>query len=588
MSSVATAPLPDWDLDVYYPGLDSSEFAAQQRRLVEQIAEFRTALTAAESGSASAGVLVNLLELQNDLYERFRLLEAYVYGKFSVNTRDPLALAKTSEIERDTIPLRQLAVRFTAWVGSLPVDEYLASTPALKPYAYRLHVAKVRATKLMSPAEESLAAELRTTGASAWSRLHGNVTSQLDVTVNLPDGTKTMPMSAVRNLAHEADRAVRVAAFEAELAAWKQVETPLAAAMNSIKGEVNILCRRRGWGTGLDEAVFDNNIDRETLDAMMAAAREAFPDFRRYFAAKARVHGLKQLSFCDIFAPVEGEGRTWEYDEACDFVATQFDTFSAKMGDFARRNFADNWVDVAPKAGKVDGAYCMTTIHGESRIMMNYSASFGSVKTLAHELGHGYHALCLGQQPMLLQETPSTLAETASIFCETIVKNAALRNATGQEKIALLDACLQGPTQTIVDITSRFIFENAVFDGRIDRELTADELCGAMVSAQRETYGELEAFHPYMWAVKPHYYSESSFYNFPYMFGLLFALGLYARFQAEPDSFRAQYDDLLASTGQADAAELGRRFGFDTRSIEFWRSSLDVVRKDIDEFESLV
>ena len=92
-----------------------------------------------------------------------------------------------------------------------------------------------------------------------------------------------------------------------------------------------------------------------------------------------------------------------------------------------------------------------------------------------------------------------------------------------------------------------------------------------------------------MWAVKPHYYSGGrSFYNYPYMFGLLFGLGLYARYQTEPADFHEGYDDLLSSTGMADAASLANRFGIDIQTPEFWRSSLDVIREDIDRFEGLV
>lgn len=582
--------MPEWDLDVYFPGLDSPSFMESHAKLRDEIAEFDRQLAVLEGATTvSVGQLAGLLEHLNALEERRRLLDSYVYGKLTVNTRDALAQARTSELERDQVPLRQAMTRFEAWVGKLDLEPLISASDLIAEHAYLLRRAQERAKHQMSPAEESLAAELYVTGASAWSRLHGNVTSQLEVTLTLDGETKTIPMSAVRNLAHNANRETRRVAYEAELAAWKTVETPLAAAMNSIKGEVATLCRRRNWGTGLEEAVFENAIDRDTLDAMLAAAREAFPDFRRFLHAKAKVHGIAQLEWYDMFAPVEFAGRTWTYDVGCDFVAETFDAYSSKMGDFARRSFRERWTDFAPRPGKVDGAYCMGTRDDESRILMNYEASFGSVKTLAHELGHAYHNLCLSGRSTMVRETPSTLAETASIFCETVVKNAALETVSGAEKLALLDACIQGPCQTVVDISSRFIFEKAVFDGRIEREFTADEFCELMLNAQKDTYGDgLASYHPYMWAMKPHYYSSWSFYNFPYMFGLLFALGLYAQYRQDPDNFRGRYDDLLSSTGMADAYALGQRFGFNTRGIEFWRGSLDVLRADIAEYEVLV
>jgi pepF/M3 family oligoendopeptidase len=392
-----------------------------------------------------------------------------------------------------------------------------------------------------------------------------------------------MPMSATRNLAANPDRAVRKAAYEAEIAAWKTVDTPIAASMNGIKSQVNVVTKRRGWDSALDEAVHENNIDSETLAAMMAAARESFPDFRRYLKAKAKALGVETLEWYDLFAPLEG-GKAWTHVEASDFVAEQFDNFSQKMGDFARRAFRENWVDWEPRPGKIDGAYCCY-MGDVSRVLMNFDGTFGNVKTLAHELGHAYHGMCLSTQTPLNRETPSTLAETASIFCETIVKNAVLKTATGKERIAMLEGCLMAPCQTVVDITSRFLFESRVFEARKERDLSATEFCEMMLQTQRETYGDgLASYHPYMWAVKPHYYSVYSFYNFPYMFGLLFSLGLYSIFKSDPESFRDRYDDLLTSTGLANAHELGQRFGFDTRTIEFWRGSFDVVREDIDAF----
>lgn len=186
--------------------------------------------------------------------------------------------------------------------------------------------------------------------------------------------------------------------------------------------------------------------------------------------------------------------------------------------------------------------------------------------------------------------TPSTLAETASIFCDTLSFDAAIRHAEGPERLALLEASLQRDLMVVVDIHSRFLFEKAVFERRARRELTPREFDELMLDTQRQTYGDgLDdaQLHPKMWAVKGHYYGPT-FYNYPYTFGLLFGLGLYARYRKGPDAFRAGYDDLLSSTGLADAATLARRFGIDLHGVEFWRSSLDVIRGKIAEFCSLV
>lgn len=535
------------------------------------------------SSLIATGNVDTILGQYSKLADDLNVVYGYIGMVVSVDTRNETALAKESEIEALLVDFRNSMNEFYAWVGTLDLDSVLKN-PLANQHSFLLKRAKHRSEKLMSPEEENLASELNLYGASAWARLHAAITSQLEVTVEFATGPKLLPMSSVRNLAHDSDRSVRKSAYEAELSAWKTVEVPLAAAMNGIKGQVGTICRRRGWGEGIDEAVFDNSIDRETLDVMLEAARESFPDFRRYLKAKAKSLGLETLEWYDLFAP-QSEGATWPYEKGSEFVAEQFDAFSPKMGDFARRSYREHWIDWPPVPGKIDGAYCCPVRGDESRILMNYDGTFGNVKTLAHELGHAYHTLCLARETPLNRETPSTLAETASIFCETIVKNAALAKTEGAERIKLLEACLVAPTQVVVDITSRYLFEKAVFDQRPSRDLSPQELCEIMLDTQRDTFGDgLNSYHPYMWAVKPHYYSTSSYYNFPYMFGLLFALGLYNQYKVAPEGFVERYDDLLASTGKAEAYELGSRFGFNTRSIDFWRGSLDVVRADINSY----
>ena len=598
--TVATRALPHWDMTPLFPSLASPEFAASFQRTMGDIADLVATFDAlginkrdaADVTDADVQAAETIAGRLNRLYDDFRLLSTYLHAFVTTNSRDNAAQAQLSELQQEAVRLSQLSTRFTAWIGSLDVDELLRRSAVARDHEFMVRKASEEARHLMSPAEENLAAELNIPGGTAWAKLHGNVTSQLSAPFEADGATRPLPMSLIRALATDSDRDVRRRAYEAELAVWPAVAVPLAAALNSIKGEVNILARRRGWASALDESLFDNNMDRASLDAMMLAAHEAFPDFRRYLRAKARALGVAELAWYDLFAPVGASHKVWEYDDATRFILEQFGSYSPRLRDYAARAFAENWVDAEPRDGKRDGAFCMGVRRDESRILMNYKPSFQSVSTLAHELGHGYHNFNLAPRTPLQRATPMTLAETASTFCETIVFQAALRDADREEQIALLEETLQGAAQVVVDITSRFIFEQAVFEGRQRRELSVDELNTLMLDAQRQTYGDgldQSLLHPYMWAVKGHYYSTGrSFYNYPYMFGLLFGLGLYARYQANPTAFKASYDDLLSSTGLADAATLAARFGIDIRTPDFWRASFDLIRRDINRFEQLV
>jgi pepF/M3 family oligoendopeptidase len=586
-------------MTVVYPGLDSPEFNQGFARFAQQVADlvqlFDTHHIQAQDTHALTDETVQTFETittqLNDVLEDTTTLGAYLSCFVTTNTQDTLAQARYSEFQQHAVKLSLLGTRYAAWIGSLDVQALIARSSVASAHSYALQKASEQARHLMSPAEEDLAAELELSSGAGWEKLHGDVTSQLLVPITLKGQQQELPMSVIRNFAYDPDREVRRVAYEAELAGWQKAAVPLAAAMNGIKGQVNTISRRRGWETPLDASLFDSNIDRATLEAMLTAARESFVDFRRYLQAKARVLGLERLAWYDIFAPVGKEKQVWEFSEARAFIIDKFGDYSSKLSNFAARAFRENWIDAEPRAGKVDGAYCTPLRRDESRVFANFKPSFNGVSTLAHELGHGYHNLNLASRTTLQKETPMTLAETASIFCETIITHAALAKADKDEQIAILESSLQNSCQVVIDILSRFLFENRAFERRKSRELSVDEFNALMEEAQKETYGDgldETQLHPYMWAMKPHYYSTHfSFYNYPYMFGLLFGLGLYARYQQDPESFKTGYDDLLSSTGLGDAATLAARFGIDIRSAAFWRSSLDIVRKDIALFEEL-
>jgi oligoendopeptidase F len=277
------------------------------------------------------------------------------------------------------------------------------------------------------------------------------------------------------------------------------------------------------------------------------------------------------------------------WDTGTASVRRSFAAYSPSLEALACRALDDRWIDAEPRAGKRGGAFCMSLTPNRSLVFLNWSDSFDSVTTLAHELGHAYHNSQLADRTPLQRQLPMALAETASIFCETLVVEAGLASASPAERLVLLDTDLQGATQVVVDIRSRLRFEQEVLRRRRGRTLGVTELCELMTEAQLEAYGDgldPAALHPFMWAVKPHYYS-SLFYNWPYTFGLLFGLGLHARYREDPERFRGGYDDLLGAVGLAPATELAGRFGIDVSDETFWVASLDTLRSRMAEYERL-
>jgi oligoendopeptidase F len=596
--------LPRWSVADVYESLDAREFGAA----IEQAgadAE-RAAATfddhgiraieprrATEEDGRAADEAIGVL---NDLGALVQQLITYVYATVSTDSRDERAQSLFAELLTIDARVTPLLARLADWVsalhsGSGGPDALAGYSSAAAEHTGPLLRLAARSAHQMSEAEEGLYAELATVASTSWANLQRDVTSQLTADVELPCRRRRLPMPAVRGLATDGDPAVRQAAYDAEMIAWPQVAVPCAAALNAIKGEASIVNRRRAWNHPLDASLFANAVSRPTFDAMQAAVADSLGDFRRWMRAKATLHGTADagLKWSDLVAPAPVAPASLSWAEGVATVRDAFAEYSAQLGGLVGRALDECWIDAGPRDGKAGGAFCMSLVGGRSLVLLNWSGSADSAQTLAHELGHAYHNSTLAERTYLQRRLPMALAETASIFCETLVVDSALRRLDGVERLAMLDVDLAGSNQVVVDIHSRFLFEREVFTRRADRTLGVRELNELMLECQASAYAEgldQSTAHPYMWVLKPHYYG-SHFYNWPYTYGLLFGLGLFARYHEDPERFRAGYETLLSRAGMDTAEELGAAFGLDVTGEAFWTASLDVIRGRISEYERL-
>jgi pepF/M3 family oligoendopeptidase len=604
---MTSEPLPHWDLANVYPGLESEEFNqafGQAKAQLDDLEEYLASYPIARGGpvpssaAALAGTIDGYLDRMNQALRLVRTLRAYVQSFVATDSYNTTARRLMSEVEPLLVRQERQEMLFQGWIGTVAarpelLEAALTQEGLAREHRFYLQEAVRRSRHLMGEAEETLAAELSLSGIRAWHKLQGVVTSQLKVPFERDGRVEELPITVLQNLRTSPDEAVRRRAYEVELAAWEGVREPLAACLNGVKGTQATLNRRRGRPDAVHEALEKARIDRETLEAMLGAMRDSFPAFRRYFRGKARLLGKEALPWWDLFAPVGRAEERYTFGQAQALILEQFGTFSDRLAAFTRRAFAGRWIDAEPRSGKEGGAFCMRILSvEESRILCNFDGSLDQVLTLAHELGHAYHGECQAGKTPLQCRTPMTLAETASILNQTIITNALLaRAADPAEELVILEGFLGDATQVIVDIYSRYLFEKEVFERRAGAELSADDFCEIMTRAQKTAYGDGlddRFLHAYMWAWKPHYYeTDLSFYNFPYAFGLLFGLGLYAVYQKRGAAFLAEYDELLRSTGEGMAADLAARFGIDIRRRAFWESSLRLIEGWIERYLAL-
>jgi pepF/M3 family oligoendopeptidase len=584
----------NWSLKELYNSFQSEEFKNDMAKCDEYVSKYNEFANSLEGHKDLKGLLEEYINLNTNLGITFNKVFSFSSLTLSVDTNNTEAQKNIEIAEEKYSKIAEPSAKINKFIGAIEnISEIINGSDLLKIHEFFLTSIVEESKYMLGDREEGIIAKMRTTGSSAWSKMKNLITSNLTVELEENGEVKSLPLTVVRNLAHNKDAKIRKNAYEAELKAYSKVEDAVAAALNGIKGEVITVANLRGFESPIHETLFKSRMEIETLEAMIAAMKESLPVFRKYLRRKGEILGHNNgLPFYELFAPMGNVEMEFDYEKGKAFVEENFRTFSNKLGDYARTAFDGQWIDVYPREGKVGGAFC-SNLHmlGQSRIMLNYGNTFSDVVTMAHELGHGYHGDCLKEEEYLNSDYPMPIAETASTFCETIVKKAAIKTASKEEAFSILESELGDCTQVIVDILSRFIFEKNLFEGRKESSLSSNELKELMVEAQKEAYGDgldAEYLHPYMWICKPHYYEAGyNYYNFPYAFGLLFAKGLYAEYLKRGEEFVEQYDKLLSVTGKLKVAEVTKIMNIDINSIDFWRSSLKIIEEDIEKLLEL-
>ena len=404
---------------------------------------------------------------------------------------------------------------------------------------------------------------------------------------------KSLAIEPTLNLLQDRSGEKRKAAAEALAETFKNNVQQFTLITNTLAKDKEISDRWRGFADIADERHLSNRVEREVVDALVAAVRAAYPRLsHRYYALKAKWFGKKRLPHWDRNAPLpQVPTRTVGWTEAMDTVLTAYGAFSPKMAAIAERFFTERWIDAPVRPGKSPGAFAHpTTPSAHPYVLLNYQGKPRDVMTLAHELGHGVHQVLAAPNGALMAPTPLTLAETASVFGEMLTFRKLLA-ATGdkKERKAMLAAKVEDMINTVVRQIAFYTFERSVHTERKGGELTAERIGELWMDVQHESLGpaiELKPGYETFWAYIPHFI-HSPFYVYAYAFGDCLVNSLYAVYEHAADGFAERYLAMLSAGGTKPHTELLAPFGLNARDPSFWQGGLGVIERMIEELEAL-
>ncbi|MEW8970644.1 MAG: M3 family oligoendopeptidase [Mesobacillus sp.] len=582
-----------WDLDVFFEGGSASpEFAAHLKAAGAEIEQFKKEVESWQPADhkSEGSRLESLVGMFDKAARKVRQAGAFVSCLHAQNTNDKKAGQLKAAVTELSASLQTALTIFDQKLSGFSdsVWSELVQEGLLQELRFVLTERRERAAERLSEKEESVINALSVDGYHGWGQMYDLLVGNTKIKYN----GESLSVGQAANKLSNADRSVRKEVFAQWEKAWGENEEAFAKTLNHLAGFRLNVYKLRGWEDVLKEPLDINRMKKETLEAMWEVISDNKEPFVQFLDRKAKLLGLEKLSWYDLDAPIGSTESKMSYQEGADFIVNNFEQFGKENADFAKMAFENNWIEAEDRPGKAPGGFhTFFPESSQSRIFMTYSGTPSNVSTLAHELGHGFHTYAMRDLHLLNRNYAMNVAETASTFAEMIVSDASVKNAkTKEEKLSLLEDKIQRSVALLMNIHSRFLFETKFYEERKEGVVTTERLGELMKNAQTEAYGgALDEYHPLFWASKLHFFITGvPFYNFPYTFGYLFSLGIYALAQEEGKGYEEKYIALLKDSASMTVEDLAQKhLNVDLTKKEFWEKAVRMCVEDVEEFIAL-
>jgi oligoendopeptidase F len=584
--------IPVWDNTAVFKSSDDPEINKTLELASVDIQKMAEKIT----GSLDIPLIQEMLKEYERLIVDLATIRSYAHACFSVDSGNESAGALIPKVSK---VLSELSITMVPVMNFIQKTDEETITKILddefiKEMDFQIRYSREQRDFSLSDEEEKILEGMGQDGIHAWGRLYSTIAGSLQCEI---DGELTGYANAA-NMMYQPDREKREKAWRSIQKAWGTHEDTIASVLSSINGwrltENRFRSKKKDFHY-FDKSCHESHINRKTLNSLMDTTYENREIGKRAIKGMAKYMKLDKLAPWDIIAnaPVEGEGSYIPFQKGIDYIAEAYSELSPEMGEFVHMMNKKNWIDAKPTEKRSPGAYCTGFYKlREPRVFMTYDGGIGNITTLAHELGHAYHSWVMRDLPICRTHYAMTTAETASIFGETLVRHylfEKLESPSEKLQIAWDDAMTA--SAMICNIPARFEFEKEMVEMRKQKSLSPSDLKLIMNNAWGKWYEDsLSEYDEMFWASKLHFsISEIGFYNYPYLFGLLFGLGIYSYKDQYGDKFHELYVNVLRDTGSMNAIDLiQKHFKTSIEDKDFWQNSLNILDDSVTRFESLI
>ena len=579
-----------WDLDDLYQGLEDPRLEADFAEVSQIVQDFQSVREELTPDLSAVRFLAILAQYEK-AYRLVSRLSGYSQLAFAGDTQDQSIQALMARVDQFQAEVGNETLFFSLWWKALEDADAQRLLDASGDYRYWLISVRNFKEYTLSEPEEKIINIKDVTGFTALNMLYDSLTNRYTFKVEVNGEPQELTRGELMALVHEANPDLRAAAYQELFRVYEQDAPILGQIYQTISRDWwNENVKLRGFKTPISVRNLINDIPDEVIEILLDVTRKNAGHFQRFFALKAKRLGMDKLRRYDIYAPVEKSNKQFTFNEATDIVLDSFYEFHPKFGDLAKEIFDANHIDSEVRKGKMSGAFCATiTPDLTPWVLCNYQGRPDDVATVAHELGHGIHALMAREHTAMTQHACLPLAETASTFGEMMLVDKLLDNESDEAvRRDLLYRQMDDAFATILRQNYFSMFEQTAH-GMIAKGAQVNEIAEAYLQNLKDEFGdavEVADEFRWEWVMVPHFYNVP-FYVYAYAFGQLLVLSLYKQYQAEGDAFKPRYMKILTAGGSVAPVELLANAGVDITTSDFWQGGYDVIDEMVTKLEKL-
>jgi oligoendopeptidase F len=582
-----------WNLDEVLPARSGKLFSNFIEQLESALVEFESGRSYLNDDISNDQflLLMKSYELMTRMIAR---LASYAYMYFSEDTRSQDSRTFKARAEEINTDAANRILFFELWWKGLDGKTHQRLLKSSGSYSYFLErMLKAKPFTLKEEVEQAINLK-DSTGRSALLQLYHQIRDSFTYEVKIGGEEKKLTEERLRDLFYSSVREERRAAYEAQLAKFKQNTDVLGEMYKAlVRDWRNEAIKLRKYSTPISVRNLSNDVPDAAVDTLLEVCQKNAIVFQDFFRAKAKILGLSDFARYDIYAPYpESQEKQLTWEEGVKLVLETFGTFNEDFAAMARNVINSNHVDAEPREGKLGGAYCMgITPEIVPYILTSYTGKTRSISTLAHELGHAIHGQLSARNTrnQLTFEATLPMAETASVFGEMILTDRMMKEADEATKRSLLLEMLDETYATIGRQAFFVLFEKEAHD-EIASGINVDDLSSLYLENLRVQFGSaivVPEYFRYEWNLIPHIY-QTPFYCYAYAWGNLLVLALYKQFRDEgAKTFAPKYMKILSSGSSASPETILSEAGFDIRDEKFWQGGFDEISRSVAELQKL-